>query len=73
MKVAGQLVTSSHPIFVEENHHHHRPPQAMETSSFSKLVGFTGVRLGWTVCPKAMQYEDGTPVFNDWQRIMGED
>ncbi len=23
---------------------------------------FSGVRLGWTVCPKALKYSDGTPV-----------
>jgi len=45
---------------------------AMETNSFSKLVGFTGVRLGWTVCPTSVTYEDGvTPVFDDWKRVMG--
>nr|AKG25428.1 LL-diaminopimelate aminotransferase DapL [Hematodinium sp. SG-2015] len=44
---------------------------ALETSSFSKLVGFTGVRLGWTVCPKKVLYEDGQPVYDDWKRVMG--
>jgi len=44
---------------------------AMETSSFSKLVGFTGVRLGWTVCPTDVKYETGESVFDDWKRIMG--
>ncbi|CAD7931147.1 unnamed protein product [Amoebophrya sp. A25] len=45
---------------------------AIETSSFSKLVGFTGVRLGWTVCPKKVMYEDGkTPLYDDWKRICG--
>lgn len=43
---------------------------ALESSSFSKLVGFTGVRLGWTVCPKDVSYADGTPVFDHWKRIM---
>eukprot|EP00922_Rhytidocystis_sp_ex-Travisia-forbesii_P022621 GHVS01033113.1.p1 GENE.GHVS01033113.1~~GHVS01033113.1.p1 ORF type:complete len:428 (-),score=43.02 GHVS01033113.1:121-1404(-) len=44
---------------------------AMETSSFSKLVGFTGVRLGWTVCPKDLKFSCGSPVWNDWARIVG--
>eukprot|EP00915_Cephaloidophora_sp_WS-2016_P003605 GHVH01004863.1.p1 GENE.GHVH01004863.1~~GHVH01004863.1.p1 ORF type:complete len:406 (-),score=44.82 GHVH01004863.1:1067-2284(-) len=44
---------------------------AMETNSFSKILGFTGVRLGWTVCPKELEYEDGSSVFNDWVRIAG--
>ncbi|MFH0862206.1 MAG: LL-diaminopimelate aminotransferase [Candidatus Altiarchaeota archaeon] len=43
---------------------------AIEISSFSKLIGFTGVRLGWTVVPEALKYDDGTPVINDWNRIM---
>ena len=43
---------------------------ALETCSFSKYAGFTGVRLGWTVVPKALKYSDGTPVWNDWNRMM---
>mmetsp|Transcript_15517 Transcript_15517/g.33670 ORF Transcript_15517/g.33670 Transcript_15517/m.33670 type:complete len:444 (+) Transcript_15517:51-1382(+) len=43
---------------------------AIETCSFSKYAGFTGVRLGWTVVPKALKYSDGTPVSNDWNRMM---
>lgn len=43
---------------------------AIEVSSFSKPVGFTGLRLGWTVCPEELAYEDGTPVLPDWNRIM---
>jgi len=43
---------------------------AIETNSFSKLAGFTGVRLGWTVCPKDIKFSDGNPVHNDWSRIM---
>lgn len=42
---------------------------AIEISSFSKLIGFTGVRLGWTVVPEQVCYEDGSSVKNDWQRI----
>lgn len=43
---------------------------AIETCSFSKYSGFTGVRLGWTVVPEALRYADGTPVNQDWNRIM---
>jgi LL-diaminopimelate aminotransferase len=43
---------------------------AIETCSFSKYAGFTGVRLGWTVVPEALRYADGTPVIGDWNRIM---
>lgn len=42
---------------------------AIETSSFSKIAGFTGVRLGWTVVPEALKYEDGYPLHSDWNRI----
>ncbi len=34
---------------------------AIEISSFSKEAGFTGVRLGWTVVPKALVCEDAAP------------
>jgi LL-diaminopimelate aminotransferase len=43
---------------------------AIEVNSFSKPAGFTGVRLGWTVVPKSLRYADGSPVINDWNRIM---
>ena len=43
---------------------------AIEVSSFSKPVGFTGVRLGWTVVPDELKFDDGTAVRNDWNRIM---
>jgi LL-diaminopimelate aminotransferase len=43
---------------------------AIEVSSFSKPVGFTGVRLGWTVVPDQLKFDDGTPVRNDWNRVM---
>lgn len=42
---------------------------AIELGSFSKMVGFTGVRLGWSVVPKDLKFEDGTPVHQDWTRI----
>ena len=43
---------------------------AIEVNSFSKPAGFTGVRLGWSVVPSDLKYEDGTPVKNDWNRVM---
>ncbi len=42
---------------------------AIEISSFSKMAGFTGVRLGWTVIPEELRYEDGSAVRADWNRI----
>ena len=42
---------------------------AIEINSFSKPIGFTGVRLGWTVVPKELKYEDGSSVNQDWNRI----
>ncbi|GAB4821306.1 hypothetical protein N2152v2_008352 [Parachlorella kessleri] len=42
----------------------------IETCSFSKYAGFTGVRLGWTVVPEQLCYADGFPVINDFNRIM---
>jgi LL-diaminopimelate aminotransferase len=43
---------------------------AIEICSFSKLIGFTGVRLGWSIVPKELIYDDNTQVFADWSRIM---
>jgi len=34
---------------------------ALEINSFSKIAGFTGVRLGWTVVPKALVVENTEP------------
>lgn len=42
---------------------------AIEVNSFSKMAGFTGVRLSWTVVPKELTFKDGTFVHPDWQRI----
>ena len=42
---------------------------AIEISSFSKPIGFTGIRLGWTIIPNELAFEDGTPVNKDWNRI----
>ena len=44
---------------------------AIETNSFSKLAGFTGVRLGWTVVPKGITYADGSSVRDDFNRVFG--
>jgi len=43
---------------------------AIEVNSLSKYAGFTGVRLGWTIVPKALKFKDGTPVANDYNRVM---
>jgi LL-diaminopimelate aminotransferase len=43
---------------------------AIEVGSFSKLAGFTGVRLGWTVVPKTLKYDNGSDVRSDWNRIV---
>lgn len=43
---------------------------AIEIGSFSKIAGFTGVRLGWTAVPKELKYEDGTLVNQDWYRLL---
>ncbi len=42
---------------------------AIEVGSFSKPVGFTGVRLGWTIVPQDLKFSDGTPVIQDWRRL----
>lgn len=34
---------------------------SIEINSFSKTAGFTGVRLAWTIVPKACQAEDAAP------------
>ncbi len=34
---------------------------AIETCSFSKYAGFTGVRLGWTVVPEQLRYAGAWP------------
>jgi len=43
---------------------------AIEINSFSKSSGFTGVRLGWTIVPKALECEDApSGVLNSlWNR-----
>jgi LL-diaminopimelate aminotransferase len=44
---------------------------AIEVNSFSKPAGFTGVRLGWSVVPKALKYAGGESINADWNRIAG--
>lgn len=43
---------------------------AIEVNSFSKIAGFTGVRLGWTVVPEELHFEDGSSVRADWNRLI---
>ncbi len=43
---------------------------AIELNSFSKLVGFTGVRLGWSIVPRQLKYDDGSQVKYDWNRVV---
>lgn len=42
---------------------------AIEVNSFSKMAGFTGLRLGWSVVPDALLFEDGFSVKKDWDRM----
>ncbi len=42
---------------------------AIEVGSFSKMAGFTGIRLGWTVIPSDLTFEDGRSVKKSWERI----
>ena len=43
---------------------------AIEINSFSKIAGFTGVRLGWTVVSPKLTYVSGESVKNDWKRVI---
>lgn len=43
---------------------------AIEVNSLSKPAGFTGVRLGWTVVPADLSFDDGSSVAADWSRIV---
>lgn len=42
---------------------------AIELGSFSKMAGFTGVRLAWSVVPQELTFEDGHSVNQDWNRV----
>jgi LL-diaminopimelate aminotransferase len=43
---------------------------AIEIGSFSKMAGFSGIRLGWTVIPQELTSEDGFSLHHDYQRLM---
>ncbi len=43
---------------------------AIEVNSFSKSVGFAGVRLGWTVVPNELKFDNGIQVRQDWDRVL---
>lgn len=42
---------------------------AIELGSFSKIAGFTGVRLGWSIVPNELVYDEGLSVKKDWNRV----
>lgn len=42
---------------------------AIEVNSFSKMVGFTGIRLGWTIVPKQLKDESGFSFHQDFSRL----
>lgn len=42
---------------------------AIEVGSFSKVAGFTGLRLGWAVIPQALRYSDGKPIIDDFHKV----
>lgn len=42
---------------------------AIELNSFSKIAGFTGVRLGWSVVPDELHFDEGYPIQKDWSRV----
>lgn len=42
---------------------------AIELGSFSKMAGFTGVRLAWSVVPKELEFENGHSINRDWNRV----
>ncbi|AHK62952.1 LL-diaminopimelate aminotransferase [Chlamydia avium] len=43
---------------------------SIEVNSFSKSLGFSGVRLGWNVVPEQLTYANGFNVIHDWQRLL---
>lgn len=43
---------------------------AIEVGSFTKIAGFSGVRLGWSVVPEALKYDDDHSVKADWKRLI---
>lgn len=43
---------------------------AIEVNSFSKSAGFTGVRLGFSIVPKELKFDDGIKVKDQWIRYL---
>jgi len=43
---------------------------AIEINSFSKVAGFTGIRVGWSVVPQTLCFDDGSSVQADWKKIV---
>ncbi len=43
---------------------------AIEVGSFSKMAGFTGIRLGWCIVPIELRFSNGTSLHQDWFRIV---
>lgn len=41
----------------------------IEVGSFSKLAGFTGVRLGWAIVPESLYFANGQPVIKDYHKV----
>lgn len=42
---------------------------AIEIGSYSKSLGFSGVRGGWITMPKALRYVTGESIYEDWSRF----
>ncbi|KAH7424879.1 hypothetical protein KP509_11G029400 [Ceratopteris richardii] len=42
---------------------------AIEVNSFSKLAGFTGVRLGWSIIPESVVFANGKSVLQDFHKV----
>jgi LL-diaminopimelate aminotransferase len=48
----------------------HAEDVAIEIGSFSKMAGFSGVRLGWTTIPAKLTYQTGEKLQDDWLRLI---
>ncbi len=42
----------------------------IEIHSFSKMAGFTGLRLSWTIVPKTLRFRCGHSLHQDWTRLV---
>lgn len=42
----------------------------IEVGSFSKMIGFTGIRLGWSVIPKQLRFPCGRKALQDWEKVI---